>query len=552
MNTGRFKEAAACPNIEQKHWAPPTRESGLQADSYQSKSKSRDLNPSFWSRGKRASSALPQLLRKCHVNDIEPRDQSVPGCAPAWGTFYTLDRRITGAGSVGPFDPNVVSLAWIGTNMEVDAKFDVPSRFSTGGRHVVWEVPINGLSTVSDPAVAQLVPDFLQQADADTLYPPKLGLASATLAECAVRPVPFLSMILGFPHCQSQGHRHQGIGQADPVVDFFSSNGEPRFTDAYPGNDTLINTPWDFSYGGTRVGGDDMLPNVDNTTNSSYIVTGVRKADGVSRIVAPQLPTRPLASLADLTHMQIRALNPTPPYSGNIIANSDASPLIPKGQHRQPCQHTRQCPQQRTAGRFLLRQPRLIRRLVLFLHRPQTLRFRPFGRNRPAPDLSGFPHRQGASVNRAYRPIPEDRVSDDTAAAGKFTEHVEPTESWKTIASRLEVEGMFNVNSTSVRAWRALLGHARNQKIPYAQPGGTIGLSGQTDYAFSRTSVAGDRAAGDPPQVAGEYADTTEFTGYRVFTDDMLDQACRKHRRAGARTRPLPFPLRVCQPAALH
>ena len=83
---------------------------------------------------------------------------------------------------------------------------------------------------------------------------------------------------------------------------------------------------------------------------------------------------------------------------------------------------------------------------------------------------------------------------------------------------------MFNVNSTSVRAWRALLGHARNQKIPYSQPSGAIGLSGLTDYAFSRSSIAGDRAAGEPPQVAGEYADTTEFTGHRVFTDGMLDK----------------------------
>ena len=53
-----------------------------------------------------------------------------------------------------------------------------------------------------------------------------------------------------------------------------------------------------------------------------------------------------------------------------------------------------------------------------------------------------------------------------------FTKHAGKNDSWRTIASRLEVEGMFNVNSTSVTAWRALLRHARGQKIPYIRESG--------------------------------------------------------------------------------
>jgi hypothetical protein len=267
-----------------------------------------------------------------------------------------------------------------------------------------------------------------------------------------------------------------------------------------------------------------MIPNVDTTTNSSYIVTGMRKAEGVSRIVAAELPTRPLVSLADLTHMQIRGLNPTPPYSGNVVANSDASPLIPRDNIvNHPANtraNTRNNEQQDDSycANHVLFDDWFFSSIA-----PKPAGFGPAGGTDLRQTYLDLLTAKDPLVNRAYQPIPEDRAANDTEAAVKYTNNVQPTDSWKTIASRLEVEGMFNVNSTSARAWRALLGHARNQKIPYTQPGGSISLTDPVDYAFSRTSVAGDRAAGEPPQVPGEYADTTEFTGHRVFTDDMLD-----------------------------
>jgi hypothetical protein len=87
---------------------------------------------------------------------------------------------------------------------------------------------------------------------------------------------------------------------------------------------------------------------------------------------------------------------------------------------------------------------------------------------------------------------------------------------------------MFNVNSTSVKAWRALLGHARNQRVPrYTESAADwsllTGLSPETDYAVPRFSVAGDVAAGDIGS-SGTFAGASEFSGYRVFTYEMLDQ----------------------------
>jgi hypothetical protein len=81
---------------------------------------------------------------------------------------------------------------------------------------------------------------------------------------------------------------------------------------------------------------------------------------------------------------------------------------------------------------------------------------------------------------------------------------------------------MFNVNSTSVNAWRALLGHARNQKTPFVTPTGDQ-LSGKEDYAFSRSSVAGDAEA-KTIGTSGGFSACAEFAGYRILDDAVLDR----------------------------
>jgi hypothetical protein len=123
-------------------------------------------------------------------------------------------------------------------------------------------------------------------------------------------------------------------------------------------------------------------------------------------------------------------------------------------------------------------------------------------------------------VNRAYRRIPEDIGLTDEKITERVNDALSP-DGWQRVASRLEVEGMFNVNSVSVKAWRALLGHARNQMIPHHTEGG-MALSAKTDHAYSRFGIAGDKKAGDPG-MSGSFPESSEITGYRVFDDAMLD-----------------------------
>jgi hypothetical protein len=451
-----------------------------------------------------------------------------PGVRTGVGVYYALDRRLQpGINSGEPTNPEKVSLAG-STSMEVDAKFDVPSS-STGlpapnqyacGIGFQWLIGgTNGGRNSHGWWQA-----FYTHSDAEDIYPPVAGLASATLAECADTPKPFLSMILGSRISNHKATATKGMVQANPVVDFFGSSADQRFTEKHQGGDNLINHPWDFSYIEHGSGpADDMLPNADNNTNSSYIVTGVRKAEGLSRIVCSELPTRPLSSLADLTHMQVRGLNPTPPYAFNVVANSDATPLIPKnsvvdlvGNWRAGSRINEQQDDSYCANHILFDD------WFFSSIAPEPSGFGPDGGTDLRQNYIDFLTGDDPLANRSYLSIQEDQVTDTTKAGEIYTDEVEPSDSWKKIASRLEVRGMFNVNSTSVKAWRALLGHARNHKIPYTKADGSIALSGDTDYAVSRISVAGDKEAGEPTEDNGYFA-TTEFGGYRVFTDKMLD-----------------------------
>jgi hypothetical protein len=124
----------------------------------------------------------------------------------------------------------------------------------------------------------------------------------------------------------------------------------------------------------------------------------------------------------------------------------------------------------------------------------------------------------------------EDLATSATNSNTLFKQNVEPVNAWRTIASRLEVEGMFNVNSTSVSAWRALLGHARDQRVPHISESGrgwSAALSDATDHAWNRFSIAGDTEAGTPGS-SGAFPEATEFAGYRTVDDDFLDSLARE------------------------
>ena len=371
-----------------------------------------------------------------------------------------------------------------------------------------------------------------EQARANTLYPPITELIDGLSLDDCTDPKPFLSMTLGTRSANDTLQAAKGFVQSNPLQIMMQPGpaGAQRHNMSYnyPGGKSLINSAWDFSFVPFTSGpGGTDLPDVDEDTDLGYIISGSRKANGVPRCVIAELPTRPISSLAELTHWDARHLNSLPPFGFNVFGNSDATPLVAAEKVYVPYEQARNRDSRYTAQKNLQYDDSYILNHVFFDDwfvssiAPQPDGFGSGGGTHED-TYKAFVQGETQLANRAYRAVREDQAGNAGDAATLYEDHVEPVDSWKTVASRLEVEGMFNVNSTSVKAWRALLGHARNQKIPHLNAtGDRVVLSEPTDYAFPKYGVAGDEKAGAVR--AGEYAFTTEFTGYRVLDGPMLD-----------------------------
>jgi hypothetical protein len=127
-----------------------------------------------------------------------------------------------------------------------------------------------------------------------------------------------------------------------------------------------------------------------------------------------------------------------------------------------------------------------------------------------------------ALSNSAYRAISEDQKLSLANANSRVSEILNSTkgDGFLKVASRLEVDGMFNINSTSVDAWKAILGHAKNRELVARYGANGIDSVNPTNgHPVTRGAIASDAEAGQP-SVKGQFANATEYTGFRSLRDE--------------------------------
>ncbi|MDB6080240.1 MAG: hypothetical protein JWO82_3987, partial [Akkermansiaceae bacterium] len=405
-----------------------------------------------------------------------------------------------------------------GSMVKCDAKFNVAYDDLSKGVGIYLDMSIDGTNRLAYRMT-------YSEAMAGAVYQDLPGLASASLSNAISTPTPFLSTIFGARTASRTLIPTKGFVQSSPLVNYTAMGGKDRVETTigkhYFGTNHPANSPFDYSFVEHSSGGDDYLPNVNESSQSGYIVSGFNKAKGLSRCVIAEIPTRPLQSLCELQNWDMRYENPIPPYAFNLIGNSDATPLVSSNvvvettnaSNAQNLQHD-----DSYCANHIFFDDWFFSSIS-----PDPDSFGANGRDVKT-TFADFLSGKKSLGNNAYKPIAADTGLDSGAAGQVYADHVKTSDGWKTIASRLEVEGMFNVNSTSVTAWTALLGHARNQCVPFYQSQGTswsVGVSGKTDHPISRFAVSGDVQAGESGS-SGSFPGASEFTGYRVLDDALI------------------------------
>jgi hypothetical protein len=325
----------------------------------------------------------------------------------------------------------------------------------------------------------------------------------------------------------SQNRPTKGLVQNNPIA-----NNAFSVPETTPSNHPA-NSPYDFSYF-TFFSGDPYTP---TPGIHGYIATGFQDGDGLSRLIMAEIPLRPMASLVELQHWNVRGANPFPPHQYNLIGNSDATPFILQDDILPEDPSSPGSPVTTPAADNLQHDDAYCANHLLFddwffssiAQQPAE-----FGSD-PATDVSiqdfyvDYLLGNEQLTNRAYKRIGEDKSFTSTSDTQPLVNDVlNSADGWMKVASRFEVEGMFNVNSTSIEAWRALLGHARDRQVAYHSATGMDLATPSNDYVASRGVVATDIEAGASPATGSgsgaSFDDGSEITGFRTLTDAQLDE----------------------------
>ena len=264
------------------------------------------------------------------------------------------------------------------------------------------------------------------------------------------------------------------------------------------------------------------IPQYELTTNEAFMVTGFEKADGIKRAIMAEVPLRPLQSLAELQHFDATMHKPVPPFQMNIIGNSSAHPLFEPDEINAGHAFANNLGHMSNDDSYLTNH-------VLFddwFVSSIAPRLNPFSSSIAEDSEAVYKQfLEGADdlPNRFYKAslsALEGSIDEEVDRAHSTTEEEKAGYGYENVASRLEVKGMFNINSTSQKAWTALLKHGRDARVPYMTSTGGVSLDAGTgmNVAFPRSSVAG----------AANGSSTEEIVnGYLSFSDEQIDELAR-------------------------
>jgi hypothetical protein len=297
-----------------------------------------------------------------------------------------------------------------------------------------------------------------------------------------------------------------------------------------------INAPFDLWWRPLSGWSDSYAPQA-TASAQGFVVSGLDAATGLSTAVVAEMPVTPLLSLADLQNWDARGFNPAPPFIYGIIGNSDASPVLPADDvvgrwfMTNPPANTYKTRDQVPAA-FLQHDDRYCLNHVLFDDwfvsslAPDYTKWSQL--NDDSKGLAAVTELKttwskvldgtGPLPNRAYKPAlnAADLAMDSKGPVTNGGASV--PDAWLRLGAYLTVNGQFNVNSTSVPAWRAVLGSLRDQKVPVLKAAATS--ASMDTVGTGKTPLVRMMPS---PETISSTARVAALTGYNALTDAQLD-----------------------------
>jgi type II secretory pathway pseudopilin PulG len=366
--------------------------------------------------------------------------------------------------------------------------------------------------------------------EGDNYWPPdevdEVGYSVGELASGPWLPIFSMSfgprMIIGTGPGTTQNRPTKGVVQNNALAAMVLSDPGSGEAKDHPANNTF-----DFAYHSLSIGS-TITPNLSNS--AGYIATGYQSGDGLSRLIMDEIPLRPMASLVELEGWNPRGNNPYPPFQMNLIGNSDATPLIPKDKIVPPTLSPNGVDLNLSHDDAYCANHLLFDDWFVSSIAPQPYEF---GGNNIEKDITAFYkdylNGEDELTNRAYQRTHTDTNLTSTESIALATEILDSYDGWLKVASRFEVEGMFNVNSTSVEAWKALLGHAKSlEQVAMYGANEIVSTAVSNEHVVTRGPIATDVKAGSGPGFGGQFANASEYTGFRALSDDQIADLAEK------------------------
>ena len=290
---------------------------------------------------------------------------------------------------------------------------------------------------------------------------------------------PFASMTIGLRNIETTNTPTKGYINNKPVLHGSPVNGDAALEDS--SHDIRIDSISNYNTGEAPDSDIDLSFGKDQ---SGYLATSHQSGSGIPRLAVTELPTQSLHSLCELQHFDIGYYNPRPPRVFNAIGNSHATPKMQSNEVRaagddQSYDHS-------YVSNHILFDDWIISSIA-----PKDVNDSSSLEDILTDYLSG----NSTLRNSSYiNPTP----LSQSEASSLASSYVNDSTSYSNVTSEIEVEGMFNINSTSVEAWKAVLKNSRNASVPKAVIDPSVSdswstvLDSSVTFPFPRTLTLGD------------------------------------------------------------